>query len=59
MYKEIHSVDELTSHIETYQCLDCVVCQGLDLRPVTDLLLAYPADGGAFLGCTFEEQALH
>lgn len=58
MYKEIHSVEELASHIKTHECLDCVVCQGLDLRSVTSLLLSYPAEGAAFLGCQFEEHAL-
>ena len=58
MYKEIHSIEELTKHIESYQCLDCVVCQGLDLRPLTSLLTSYSAEGAAFLGCQFEETAL-
>jgi len=58
MYKEIHSLEEFVSHIKTYQCLDCVVCQGLDLRSVTSIITAYPADGAAFLGCQFEQDAL-
>lgn len=56
--KEIHSIDELRTYIDQQQCLDCVVCQGLDLRSVTSLLLSYPANGGAFLGCQFEDAAL-
>ena len=41
-----------------HQCLDCVVCQGLDLRSLTPLLTSYPAEGAVFLGCQFEQRAL-
>lgn len=58
MYTEIHSVDELKAHVATHRCLDCVVCQGLDLRPYSSLLLSLPATGSAFLGCQFEPEAL-
>ena len=58
MYKEIHSVEELVTHIKTHECLDCVVCQGLDLRALTSLILSHSAEGAAFLGCQFEEHAL-
>ena len=58
MYTEIHSVEELKSHVAKYQCLDCVICQGLDLLECTDLLTSYPAKGGAFLGCLIEKEAL-
>ena len=58
MYKEIHTVQELLSHLETHHSLDCVVCQGIDLRSITSTLVSYSATGSAFLGCQFEEIAL-
>lgn len=58
MFTEIHSVEELISHVEQHQCLDCVICQGLDLTGCTEMLLKYPATGGAFLGCQIEKDAL-
>ncbi|MEM8485240.1 MAG: hypothetical protein AAF564_06800 [Bacteroidota bacterium] len=58
MYTEIHSLEELRAHIAEHACLDCVVCQDLDLREDSELLLKYAATGGAFLGCEFEDRAL-
>lgn len=58
MYKEIHSVGELKAYAIAYNSLDCVVCQGLDLTELTNLLLTLPATGSAFLGCQFEPIAL-
>ena len=59
MYHEIHSLDTLISHVDSRKSLDCVVCQGIDLRSITAKLLALSADGSAFLGCQFENEALH
>ena len=58
MYTEIHAVDELLAHIKAHQCLDCVVCQDLDLRQETAILTSLSAKGSAFLGCEFEDRAL-
>ncbi len=58
MYKEIHTVEEFRAHVAEHKCLDCVVCQDLDLRSETETLLQYDATGGAFLGCSFEDNAL-
>ncbi len=58
MYSEIHTVEELRKHVAEYKCLDCVICQDLDLREESELLKQYSADGGAFLGCEFRDDAL-
>lgn len=58
MYTEIHDVQALRDHVARHGCLDCVVCQGMDLRGETALLLSLTAEGSAFLGCDFEPVAL-
>ena len=58
MYTEIHTIEEFEAYITQHKCLDCVVCQGIDLRGYTELILRYPAEGAAFLGCQFEQEAL-
>ncbi len=58
MYTEIHTLEELRAHVDKHECLDCVVCQDLDLREETPMLTRLSADGGAFLGCDFEDEAL-
>ena len=58
MYTEIHAVEELRAHVTTHRCLDYVICQDLDLRGDTEMLIALSAEGSAFLGCEFEDHAL-
>lgn len=58
MYTEIHTLDALRAHMETAGCLDCVICQDMDLSAETALLTSLPATGSVFLGCEFENEAL-
>ena len=56
--QEIHSLDELTAHLDRHRSLQNVVVQSVDLSSLQAQVLAATIDNTVFLGCTIADNAL-